>query len=382
MPSTAPGAVSVEALTALRALDAYHPAPAVLGYHPVDHTNPFQRLLYQRAWEAGIAPVPVPENARFDELAQLAHLGHRVGLHLHWLNRPLARATTEDEAAAAAQPFLDRLDRLRASGVQLVWTVHNILPHEARFETLEAWFRGEVAARMDVIHVMAGTTARLVAPHFTLPADRVLRVPHPAYAGAYPDHLSQAQARHELGIAPDELVYLMLGGIRRYKGIDQLLDAWDDLPSDGKPRRLLVAGRPSGGPEIGAVLARATLHPNVLIQAGRIEIDAMQVYLRAADVVVLPYVRTLNSGALMLAFTFGLPAIVPDNSGIAELVDGRNGFTFPTDDRSGLVDALVRAGDLATPAARAAAVATARSFDASTLSAAFASGLRGRLGWG
>ena len=105
---------------------------------------------------------------------------------------------------------------------------------------------------------------------------------------------------------PDELVYLVLGAIQPYKGILELLDAWDALPEDGVPRRLVIAGAPSGEASVETVLERATLHPSVLLFDERIESDRMQIFLRAADVAVLPYLRTLNSGAQLLALTFGI----------------------------------------------------------------------------
>jgi glycosyltransferase involved in cell wall biosynthesis len=379
--STEPGAVTAEALAAARALDAVDPAGVLLGYYPVANTNPFARLLYQRAWEAGIAPLPVSTEAQFAELADLARLGHRVVLHLHWLNRPLGSADTPEAASASGREFLARLDEVHAAGGRIAWTVHNLLPHDARFEDEECRFRGAVAQRVDVIHVMASATPELVRPFFTLPPDRILHVPHPNYIGAYADFVSRGQARHDLGIMPDELVYLVLGGIRPYKGIGELLDAWDELPDDGTPRRLVIAGRPTGAPGIEALLDRAAFHPGVLLHPERIDADAMQQFLRASDVAVLPYLRSLNSGALMLAMSFDLPVIVPA-SGFAEIVDVRNGIVFQGGDHESLVDALRRAPEIATPAGRAAAGATARRFDAAALSRQFVDGLRERLGWG
>jgi glycosyltransferase involved in cell wall biosynthesis len=376
------GTVTVRAVEALRALEALTDAPLVLGYHPVARTNPFQALLYREAWDHGIAPVPVVEEAGIDELAALARLGHPVALHLHWLNKPIHRATSVEDARRSADAFLARIDAFRDAGGRLAWTVHNILPHATRFDAEDARLQGEVAARADVVHVMAADTAALVAPHFTLPEDRVLHVPHPSYLGAYADNLSRGQARYELGILPDELVYLVAGAIQPYKGIDDLLDAWDALPDDGVPRRLVIAGGPTREPGVDALLERAYLHPSVLLHARRVEGERMQVFLRAADVAVLPYRRSLNSGAQLLAFTFGLPVIVPAGGGLAASVDGTNGITYAQGSRDALVEALVDASRLATTEAREAALATARAVSPAEVSRRFAEGLRARLAAG
>jgi glycosyltransferase involved in cell wall biosynthesis len=373
------GALTVEAVDAVRALEAAGHDPVVLAYHPIARWNPVLELLYGEAWDLGIAAIPMAEEARIEELADFAALGFRTVLHLHWLNLPLAKATSTDEAERAVDAFLGRLDRFLAAGGHIAWTVHNVLSHGSRFEAAESRMLAAVAQRSTVIHVMAASTRERVAPWYDLPADRLLHVPHPSYVGAYEDHLSRPQARHELGLMPDELVYQATGAIRAYKGLTDLLDAWDSLPSR-PPRRLLIAGpvgRDVGTPEL---VERAVLHPRVLIHDRHIPSGQMQLFLRAADLAVLPYVQSLNSGALMLALTFGLPVIVPAGGGLAELVDDRFAVTYPPDVPGGLAEALVRAADLATPAAREAALEVARAHDPVTLSRRFAEGLRRMLG--
>jgi glycosyltransferase involved in cell wall biosynthesis len=271
------------------------------------------------------------------------------------------------------------LDAFRATGAPLLWTVHNILPHEARFEALEASLAAEVAQRADVIHVMAERTPEHVAPYFELPRDRLLHVPHPSYAGAYEDHVSRLEARHQLGLLPDQVVFLVLGAIRAYKGLEELVDAWTGLAPAEPPGILVVAGDPSEDPDVASLLARTAVLPDVLVDARKIPADEMQHFLRAADVAVLPYRRALNSGALMLALTFGLPVVVPADGALAEIVDPSYAVTFAAGDREDLAAALTAARRLVGPAATAAALAAAARHDPAEVSTRFALGLRERL---
>ncbi len=372
------GAFTVEAASALRALQASDRSPILLGYHPVARMNPYQALLYQRAWEYGIGPVPIIREERIEELAEFARRGHPSVLHLHWLNLPLAHARSAKDASKLGDAFLGRLDRFKTAGGRIAWTIHNILPHGARFEEQESRLRAAVAERADVLHVLAKGTPEHVAPYFRIPADRLLHVPHPSYAGAYEDHIGRDQARHELGIMPDELVFVVAGAIRPYKGLTELLDAWDALPPD-RPRRLVIAGGPSEEAGVLNVLERAALHPTVLLHARQIPPGEMQLFLRSADVAVLPYLRSLNSGALMLALTFGLPVIVPAGGGLAEMVDDTFAITFDAARDGALGDALQRAAELVTPAAREAASAAAAALNPADLARRFALGLRERL---
>ena len=50
-------------------------------------------------------------------------------------------------------------------------------------------------------------------------------VPHPSYAGAYPDLIGRDEARHRLGLDQDAIVYGLFGAINPLQGPDQILDA-------------------------------------------------------------------------------------------------------------------------------------------------------------
>jgi glycosyltransferase involved in cell wall biosynthesis len=373
----APGTVTSEAAAGLRALEAYEPEPLVLGVYPTMPTNPFQVLLYQRAREHGLATVALRKPWQIGELATLQRSGLGTVLHLHWLHPILADARSGADAARSVGDAIDQLDAYRSAGGRIAWTVHNVLPHETRFQDDEVRLAAAVAARADVVHIMSDRTPELVAPYYELPRDRLLAVPHMSYFGAYPDHVSRLDARHALGLLPDDLVLLTLGWIRPYKGLDDLLDAWQSLPP--ATRRLVVAGEPTQDAANAAFLERAALDPTVVLDARSIPAEEIQVFLRAADVAVLPYRRSLNSGALLLALTFGLPAIVPRDSGLADLIGPAFGRAYDAAPPADLADALAGAPALATGEARAAAEAAARAVHPAEISRRFAVGLRERL---
>jgi len=204
-------------------------------------------------------------------------------------------------------------------------------------------------------------------------------VPHPGFARTYPDSISRLDARHELDLDPDELVGAMVGAIRPYKGIDELLDVWARLDV---PRRLLIAGVPGSHAAVAPLLERAALDPNVLLDVRRIDAAEMQLFLRAADFAVLPYRRSLNSSVLLLALTFGLPIVVPEGGGLEELADPAYARTFVPGEPESLLAALHAIPELLTPAARAAAAATAAALDPVELSHRFATMLRTMLAAG
>src|SRR3546814_12732881 len=68
-------------------------------------------------------------------------------------------------------------------------------------------------------------------------------VPHPHYRGAYPNSVTKADARADLGLEPDARVVLFLGQLRPYKNVPALLRAFRRLPDE--KLRLVIAGLPA-----------------------------------------------------------------------------------------------------------------------------------------
>jgi glycosyltransferase involved in cell wall biosynthesis len=368
---------------------AGHDHPMVLATWPFDRENPFQALLTSRVEESGIVPIGMDRLADLDDPIALPSLvalrtdGVDVVLHLHWLARVLRGISHEAEGWERVAAFLGALDTFLAAGGRLVWTVHNVLPHDTAFPALDLELRRGVVARADVVHVLSAGTVEAAAPSYEIPAAKVLHLPHPAYLGVYPDTVSDADARFRFRMEHADIVFGVIGNLRPYKGLDDLLAAFESVvasPPDAHRRRLIIAGMPSSDAAIRDVLDRARANPDVVVEARRIPADELSVPLRASDVIVLPYRASLNSGALLLALSFGRPVIAAVSPHVMETVGPEASITYDPDDPGALARALRNADRLLTPAARNAALATAHRFEPDALSRRFAAALRERLG--
>ncbi len=370
----------VDATAAIRSLSALgHAEPILLPYHPLSPGSPFQDLFYSRAFEHGVAPLPLFHLEDIEELLPLAQAGTHVVLHLHWLNRVLHSVTTPEEARVRTEAFLARIDRFLAGGGRLVWTVHNVLPHDCLLPGEEAELRRQIVARATIVHILAARTVEAAAEYYAIPAAKILHVPLPSFRGAYEDIVSRNAARYALGLDPDDRVYTFIGGLKPYKGMTDLLDAWEVVANDTVQRRLVVAGAPDGSSETSRFLERAAADPRVSLHARTIPAADIQLFLHAADVVVLPYQRTLNSATLLLALTFGVPIIAPAVPWIADIVTPETATTFEPGSRDSLVAALRDADRLRHPRAREAAHQIAAAEDPAVLSARFAEGVGAAL---
>jgi glycosyltransferase involved in cell wall biosynthesis len=302
--------------------------------------NHFQQMLFERLPDIDVAAVPVADLS--EHLAHRAATGDPGVLNLHWTTPILARAATEDEAAAAVAAFVRLLGAFRGAGGRLVWTVHNVVPHDARFGEHEIALARCLAANADVVHVLNPATAAAVAPYYELDPSRVVVIEHSSYLGVYPDTMSRARARRRLGLKPRHKVLVSLGQLRPYKGLDRLVDTFELMRADDRRLRLLVAGRPGRGPAMRALVQRITHTPGTVSRFKRLPDQRLQVWLRAADLAVLPYTDILNSGSFLLAETFGLPVVATRAGGLAARGGEEHVRLFGEDDFESTLRSAVR----------------------------------------
>ena len=306
---------------------------AVWVYSPWFLGNPYQQLLTLRMPEYDIVAMGAQNHGEAVRmLKSAAHVDQRVW-HLHWLNVVLAGAKTRDDAQQRVDGFTRTLDTMHKQGVRLVWTMHNVLPHESVFEDLEVRLREIICERAEMIHIMNPQSAEAASAHFTLPAEKVVRVEHPGYQGYYPERLSRAGARAMLGFGPQERVSLVLGAIKPYKGLLELSEVFDRV-AHAHPRKLnlLIAGGAGNDEGTRQLLDMAAVHPAIHVLPERIIPEDVFTLFAAADNAIIPYKASLNSGALVLALSLGVPVIASSTAGSTHLLAEGAGRVYSTAD--------------------------------------------------
>ena len=342
-------------------------------------TNPFQTMLYERASRHGVEASPI----NLDALADLdpRHDPGASILHLHWTN-PIVQAHRDPaDARRSLHHAMHHLERVCTLGGRLVWTVHNALPHDRRHHTLEVELCRFLADRAEVTHLLTPTTFAATAPYYLLDGARSITVGHASYLGAYRDDITRDDARTRLGLQPDDEVVVALGALRAYRGIARLVEAATHLQRTRPRLRLLIAGRPARDFDVGALQSRLDDLDGAVLHSGFVERDDVQVWMRAADVAVMPYELVLNSASFPLALTFGLPVVAP---ALGVFLDHQREpvvHLYPARSTAGLVEALDAALSADDLAARSrAASAAADRFTGAEMSDEFFAQLLSRLG--
>jgi|TARA_A100001518_G_scaffold3907_1_gene4578 glycosyltransferase involved in cell wall biosynthesis len=297
----------------------------VLAYGPVAQRNQFQSLLYSAQDQFNVSILPIHDLGLFGEIPWPG----KVICHFHWIHDKTKNAKTEAEADDAVVYWENLLQRIKENGHKIVWTVHNVMPHETVWVEQDKKIHQMMADAADALHVMASDSASLTAPYYTLDESKMFVVPHPTYEGAQPDDISRAEARTQLQIDEEEFVFLSFGAIMEYKGYDRLMAAYDQLRGKtAKKTRLIIAGLPSDKALVEQIAAWGAGKPDVILDMTPVPHDKLQVYFRSADIAVCPYRRTMNSGAAMMAVTFDLPVLGPNSGGFLDIETSGCGVTF------------------------------------------------------
>ena len=234
--------------------------------------------------------------------------------------------------------FLIEVVILRMLGVRFAWTVHNVLHHERHRPGWELRACRLIARVVDAIIVHCPAVVPTVAAAYRISPQRLSVVPHGRFNGRV--DLQRDEARRQLGLAPHGRILLFFGWVRRYKGIDQLLRAFAEL--DSRTTKLIILGTPvpaSLGEELTAL---AAADPRVETQFEFVEDSRLDLYIRASDVVVLPYRDTLTSGAAIHAASSGRPFVAPRNGCMRDFPDSA-AILYDPEEPDGLRTALRRA---------------------------------------
>ncbi|MGC8626714.1 MAG: glycosyltransferase family 4 protein [Acidimicrobiales bacterium] len=287
--------------------------------------NPYQELLYRELRSEG-ATVRYAEGPSASQTLNIAlspflllvyrARGYQV-LHLHWVFQfQLPWAHDRRWAKRAVQTwFAFYLWVATVLGYAIVWTAHDIVPHEQVFADDEAAHRHLVKRASVVVALSAATSSELQR----LGARRVKVVPFGPFAHPDLSDAARRDARTSLGLSEQECVMLHLGKLSPYKGTDLLLSAAASLPPGAK-FRVLVVGPCQDGKYRGLLhRLAAPLGERASLRLERVSNDEMGRYLLASDVAVLPFREISNSSAVLTAQCYGLPVIVPSLANLADI---------------------------------------------------------------
>ena len=282
-------------------------------------------------------------------------------IHLHWLKYQYSPSKKNEKTKLLNKLLEIRIVRIifdlfslfdfvlslllaKTAGKIIVFTVHDlhdygIKPSRLKLQKIIA--RKIVFRYSDKIHVHNNYTGKIIEQKYNRKTG-IYVIPHGNYIGYYSNNINKKDAKQKLGLPDNTFVYLFLGLIRPYKGVEDLISAFKKLKS--QKLRLLIVGRVFGKAYYEQELRK------FCISDARIDLvtmfiadDAIKVYLKACDIFVLPYKDITTSGAAYLALSFGRPLIAPNIASFPEIITASSGILYNATKPVGLVTALKEA---------------------------------------
>lgn len=245
-------------------------------------------------------------------------------IHIHWPNYFMitnSRLGTYIKSTC----FISLLSILKLFGVKIVWTTHNIVGHDGKFRSEELLFSKFLANMCNKLIVHCPSAEVDVEKTYgkNLP---ISIIPHGSYVDYYKNTIKSSDARDKLKLREEDIVFLYFGQIRPYKGVTELIDAFKKL--DSKNARLLIVGKPSNNETVVDINSSCNDDSRIKTILDFVPDEDVQIYMNAADVVILPYKNILTSGAAILAMSFGKPIVAPAVKCIADTFDEKGGFLY------------------------------------------------------
>jgi glycosyltransferase involved in cell wall biosynthesis len=224
--------------------------------------------------------------------------------------------------------------RMVSKKCTVISILDNVIPHEPKFFD-SIFTKFYLKSNHGFIVMSESVSKELIQLH---PKSKYLLSPHPVY-NHFGDKVSKEDALNNLKIEGDKKVILFFGLIREYKGLDILIEAFNNLDSS---YRLIIAGESYGSFEKYSNLIEKNINRERISVFNNYIPDSQVPYLFcASDVVILPYRSATQSGITAIAQHFEKPVITTDVGGLKESIEKTGiGIVVPKADSNLLAIAI------------------------------------------
>ena len=219
-------------------------------------------------------------------------------------------------------------------GKRIVLTAHNV--NMRKRDRTDSWLnRSSLRIQYQLSHHIFVHTERMkseLLADFGVPEEKATVIPFGINNTVPNTRMTAVDAKRVLGIRSSDKAILCFGQIAPYKGLEYLIDAFREVANRDESYRLIIAGKVKKGQseyweKIWHKIVTSEVRNHVIKRIEHIPDEEVEVYFKAADVLVAPYVHIFQSGVPFLAYSFGLPVIATDVGSLREdIVEGGTGF--------------------------------------------------------
>lgn len=219
----------------------------------------------------------------------------------------------------------------------LAHTVHNLLPHEAAPADRELYRR--LYQRSDLLVVHNLHCRKLLMDEYQIEESKICVMPHGSY--------TQTQTSPARRWDTEQVHFLQFGALRKYKGVDILLEALALLPGQARQQiHVTIAGAQYpklDGTDYEGMVQKLHLQDIVTLRRTHVPDAELDALYQDTDICLFPYREIYGSGALLMAYSYGKPVIASDIPVFQEETEnGKAGLLFASEQPEQLKNAILQ----------------------------------------
>jgi glycosyltransferase involved in cell wall biosynthesis len=258
----------------------------------------------------------------------LNHLSGKPSiLHYHWL---------EIRSLFSLPLFLYKFVFImlyKWAGGKLVWTVHNKIPLDVKYQRLNFIFRRWMAKNAELLHIQCRAPLPEISRFYGVDESKFRVIPHPKFPPKLMPRAAAIEAinhRFDVHIKVQDRLFLMIGHISEYKGIAEVCEVFKSEPIQ---KKLIIAGPVKKGQMKYYKALRRLLKTseNIILIPQFINEESVPEFMNAPDYLIFNFKNVITSGGVHLAMSYQKPAILPETECMKEL-HGENFHFFKTSD--------------------------------------------------
>jgi len=262
-------------------------------------------------------------------------------LHLHALH-PFLRSSNFLSKSIKFWLFVSQIFFLRLIGIKTVWTVHEwedkLYNESSIISPANATIIGKIFHSF-ITHCQS--TKCNISKYFKVSDQHVHLIPHGNYIDYYKNQVNRKEARTYLGIPNNSFVFLIFGGLYRYKGILEAIQAFKQVQESNI--YLVITGKPSERGLKEEIENEIFGFENILFFSEYVLDYDVQIYMNACDCVVVSYKVFTTSGVAILAMSFGRICIAPRVGFFVDILGESGAFLYDSESSNGLLNAMKQA---------------------------------------
>lgn len=207
------------------------------------------------------------------------------------------------------------LKRLNKS-TRIYYLIHNIDFHEK-------WIFGKSLTKYafqkaDLLITLSSTVFEDTQELF--PKKKTIKGFHPVYNCYNYEKYTKATAKDKLKLSGKEVI-LFFGYIKRYKGLELLIHSFSEIVAKINNSHLLIVGEVYGdASKYYEAISATGLNDKITFIERFVKNEEIELYFKAADLLVLPYLQATQSGVVQIANDMELGTVATPVGSLPELV--------------------------------------------------------------